>query len=255
MMRRAQMARWDRGPLVDPVPTSLVAPPVISTRNVMREFESGESAVTAVSDVSLDVLSGEFLAVTGRSGSGKTSLLNLMAGLDQPTSGTVLFEGHDLATLPESELVELRRRKIGFIFQSFGLLPLLSAHENVELSLHIGGVPWRERRKRAMEALEMVGLGARARHRPYELSGGEQQRVAIARALVTGPRVVFADEPTGELDSATAASIAAILLDITRYQGVTVIVATHDPIVSGRADRVVQMVDGALAEIGHEQAG
>jgi putative ABC transport system ATP-binding protein len=201
----------------------------------------------------MDVLSGELLAVTGRSGSGKTSLLNLMAGLDQPTSGTVLFEGRDLATLPEAELVELRRRKIGFIFQSFGLLPLLSAHENVELSLHIGGVSWRERRRRAMEALEMVGLGPRARHRPYELSGGEQQRVAIARALVSGPRVVFADEPTGELDTATAISISTLLRDIALYRGVTVIVATHDLTLAGMSHRNVQIVDGALAAISEGQ--
>ncbi len=203
-------------------------------------------AVTAVNGVTLDIFPGEFLAVTGRSGSGKTTLLNLMAGLDRPTAGSVYFEGRDLATLSEAGLVELRRRKIGFVFQSFGLMPLLSAYENVELPLHISGVSWRERRKRALEALEMVGLGPRARHRPYELSGGEQQRVAIARALVAGPDVVFADEPTGELDTATAMSIANILRDTARSRGVTVIVATHDLTLARMSVRTVDLVDGSI---------
>ena len=219
---------------------------IISAQGLTRVFGSGEQAVTAVRDVALDVASGEFLAVVGRSGSGKTTLLNLLAGLDQPTGGTALLEGRDLAALSEAQLVELRRTKIGFIFQSFGLIPLLSAYENVELPLHIGGVSWRERRRRALEALELVGLGPRARHRPYELSGGEQQRVAIARALVPGPDVLFADEPTGELDSATAMSISGILRNIALERGVTVIVATHDLVLSGMSSRTVEMVDGEL---------
>ena len=165
----------------------------------------------------------------------------------------MLFEGRDLATFSEAELVQLRRRRIGFIFQSFGLMPLLSASENVELRLHISGVSWRERRRRAVEALDMVGLGPRARHRPYELSGGEQQRVAIARALVTGPDVVFADEPTGELDTATAISISTLLRDIALYRGVTVIVATHDLTLAGMSHRNVQILDGALAAISEGQ--
>ena len=219
---------------------------IISAQGLTRVFGSGEQAVTAVRDVALDVASGEFLAVVGRSGSGKTTLLNLLAGLDQPTRGTALLEGRDLSALSEAELVELRRTKIGFIFQSFGLIPLLSAYENVELPLHIGGVSWRERRRRALETLELVGLGPRARHRPYELSGGEQQRVAIARALVPGPDVLFADEPTGELDSATAMSISGILRNIALERGVTVIVATHDLVLSGMSSRTVEMVDGGL---------
>ena len=184
--------------------------PLISVRGLVRTFGSGDSAVAAVDGIDMDVFGQELLAVTGRSGSGKTTLLNLMAGLDRPTAGSVLLDGLSLPELRESELVELRRRLIGFVFQSFGLMPLLSAQENVELPLHIGGVGWRERRRRAAEALDTVGLGPRARHRPYEMSGGEQQRVAIARALVTGPAVIFADEPTGELDSATAMSIIEI---------------------------------------------
>ncbi len=223
-------------------------PSIISTENLSRSFGWGDGAVTAVNDVSLTVSAGEFLSLVGRSGSGKTTLLNLMAGLDEPTSGKVWFQGKHLGSFSESEMVRLRRHNIGFIFQSFGLIPLLSAHENVELPLHISGVPWRERRRRAAEVLELVGLSSRANHRPYELSGGEQQRVAIARALASNPEVLFADEPTGELDTATGMSIANILRDVVRNQGVTVIVATHDQTLSGMSDRVLQMVDGAVLQ-------
>ncbi len=222
-------------------------PTIISAQNLTRVFGSGDRAVTAVNQVNLEVVSGEFLAVVGRSGSGKTTLLNLLAGLDQPTSGSVRFQGQELTEFSESQMVELRRHNIGFIFQSFGLIPLLSAFENVELPLHIGGISWRERRRRAWDALGLVGLGPRARHRPYELSGGEQQRVAIARALVTGPKVVFADEPTGELDTATGMSIAKILKDTAIEQGVTVIVATHDLALAAMSNRTVEMTDGELS--------
>ena len=222
--------------------------PIISVRGLTRVFGAGESAVTAINGIDLDVYTQEFLSVTGRSGSGKTTLLNLMAGLDRPTAGSVFIDGLDLAALPEADLVELRRRSIGFVFQSFGLMPLLSAQENVELPLHIGGVSWRERQRRALVALELVSRGPRAHHRPYELSGGEQQRVAIARALVTGPDVVFADEPTGELDSATAISVATILRDTARHEQVTVIVVTHDLTLAGMADRRVNLEDGVLSK-------
>ncbi len=243
-MQTTQPASGDHGAAreSDPQPT------VISTENLSRSFGSGDGAVTAVNDVNLAVSTGEFLSLVGRSGSGKTTLLNLMAGLDQPTSGRVWFQGKHLGSFSESEMVQLRRRNIGFIFQSFGLIPLLSAHENVELPLHIRGVPWRERRRRAAEVLEMVGLSSRTDHRPYELSGGEQQRVAIARALASRPEVLFADEPTGELDTATGMSIANILRDVARGQGVTVIVATHDPALSGMSDRVLQIADGAILQ-------
>ena len=223
---------------------------IIAARGLTRVFGSGDQAVTAVNGVDLDIQPGEFLAVTGRSGSGKTTLLNLLAGLDQATSGVATIEvdgtHRSLAEFSESQLVELRRTRIAFVFQSFGLIPLLSAWENVELPLHIGGLGWRERRQRAAEALELVGLGSRTGHRPYELSGGEQQRVAIARALVTGPAVLFADEPTGELDSATGISIATILRDIARERRVTVITATHDLSLAGMCSRRVEMADGAL---------
>ena len=223
---------------------------IISTESVTRVFGAGEMAVTAVNGITLQVGQGQLLAVVGRSGSGKTTLLNLMSGLDQPTNGKVFFQGRDLSTMMEADLVELRRRKISFVFQSFGLMPLLSALENVELPLHISGVSWRERRRRAMETLDLVGLGPRARHRPYELSGGEQQRVSIARALVTGPDAIFADEPTGELDTTTASSISDILREVVRERKATVIVATHDLALAGMSDQVIQIVDGGIDQSG-----
>ena len=227
-------------------PAPIPASSVISARGLTKVFGSGSQATTAVNGIDLDIRPGEFLAVTGRSGSGKTTLLNLLAGLDRPTGGGVVFEGRSLAEFSEAQLVDLRRTRLGFVFQSFGLIPLLSAYENVELPLHIGGVRWRERRQRAGEALELVGLGSRASHRPYELSGGEQQRVAIARALVTGPAVLFADEPTGELDSVTGISIATILRDTARERGVTVITATHDLTLAGMCTRRLEMADGSF---------
>ena len=210
-------------------------------------FGAGSGAVVAVNQVTLDISPGETLALMGRSGSGKTTLLNLLSGLDQPTSGQALFHGRDLATFNEAELVQMRRQGISFIFQSFGLMPLLSAQENVEMPLHLSGIGWRERRRRALEALELVGLRSRARHRPYEMSGGEQQRAAIARALVTGPDVVFADEPTGELDTTTAGHIAGILQDIAAQRDTTVLIATHDRAMAADCHRTLELVDGALA--------
>ena len=216
------------------------------TEAVSRDFGQGDSAVRAVDSVSLSIGSGEFVALVGRSGSGKTTLLNLLAGLDRPSEGKVWFEGREISELPDKELVKLRRERLGFVFQSFGLIPLLSAFENVELPLHISGVSWRERRRKANEALDMVGLTGRVRHRPYELSGGEQQRVAIARALVAGPAVLFADEPTGELDSVTAQTIGGIMRDIGASRGVTVVTATHDLMLGDMADRRLQMADGRI---------
>jgi putative ABC transport system ATP-binding protein len=218
----------------------------LATESVSRDFGQGDSAVRAVNEVTVQIGRGEFVALVGRSGSGKTTLLNLLAGLDRPSAGKVWFEGRELSEMPENQLVGLRRERIGFVFQSFGLIPLLSAFENVELPLHIGGASWRDRRRRANEALELVGLQPRAGHRPYELSGGEQQRVAIARALVAGPSVLFADEPTGELDSVTAESIGAIMREIAVGRGVTVVTATHDLMLAGMADRRLQMTDGAI---------
>ncbi len=223
--------------------------PVIEAVGVSRVFGSGDAVVTALSVISLTVERGDFLAVTGRSGSGKTTLLNLLSGLDKPSSGSVMFDGKDLAEFSETNLVEMRRHKIAFVFQSFGLMPLLSAQENVELPLHISGVSWRERRDRANKALVAVGLATRARHRPFELSGGEQQRVSIARALVTGPEVVFADEPTGELDTVTARSISDTLGEVAASRRATVIVATHDLDLAVKAQRRLDLVDGVIVSL------
>ena len=223
--------------------------PIVSVIGLTRTFLAAQQNILAIDDVTLDIFPQEFVAVTGRSGSGKTTLLNLMAGLDRPTSGTVLIDGLNINTIPESDLVELRRRSIGFVFQSFGLMPLLSAQENVELPLHINGVPWRERKRRASESLDTVGLGSRSQHRPYELSGGEQQRVSIARALVTNPSVIFADEPTGELDNITAISIGSTLQGIVTNYGVTMVVATHDITLSRMAGRRIDLSDGTMTEL------
>ena len=221
---------------------------IIETIAVGRKYELGSEEVVAVKDVSLEVHTGQFIAIVGRSGSGKTTLLNLIAGLDQATSGQVLFEGKDLAEMNEKELTQIRRNKIGFVFQSFGLLPLLSAYENVELPLRISGVKAGEREERAKAGLEMVGLTRRANHRPYELSGGEQQRVAIARAVVSRPPLIIADDPTGELDSNNARSIFALFREMVEEQGISVVAATHDSTLLAMADSVKEMKDGSMVE-------
>ena len=221
---------------------------VLAAVNVGRVYRLGSEEIVAVDDVSLDVPAGKFIALVGRSGSGKTTLLNLMAGLDQATSGSILFEDRDMADMSENELIELRRHRIGFVFQSFGLLPLLSAFENVELPLRISGARSREREQRANEALEMVGLAARSRHRPYELSGGEQQRVAIARAMVIRPSLMLADEPTGELDSSNARAIFGLFAEMVKEEGISVVAATHDSTLLNLADEVLEMRDGRIIE-------
>jgi ABC-type lipoprotein export system ATPase subunit len=220
----------------------------VAAVDVGRVYRLGAEEIVAVNGVSLDVHAGKFIAVVGRSGSGKTTLLNLMAGLDQATSGSVLFEERDIADMSEGELIELRRHKIGFVFQSFGLLPLLSAFENIELPLRISGVGSREREQRTKEALEMVGLVPRSRHRPYELSGGEQQRVAIARAMVIRPSLMLADEPTGELDSTNARVIFGLFAEMVRNEGISVVAATHDSTLLNLADEVLEMRDGRVVE-------
>ncbi len=220
---------------------------LVDVREVNRSFHGAGAVVHAVRDVSLQVYSGEFVALRGRSGSGKTTLLNLIAGLDRPDSGSVYLEGEEVSSASEARLTALRRHSIGFVFQSFALLPLFSARENVELALRIAGVHGRAASERANEALELVGLGPRADHRPYELSGGEQQRVAIARAIANRPPLLIADEPTGELDSATGAQIFGLLQEITA-EGTTVIAATHDPLMIEHVGRVLEMADGELSE-------
>ena len=223
--------------------------PAVEVRGVSRHFDGGGHTVYAVRDVSLTVPPGELLAIVGRSGSGKTTLLNLIAGLDRPDEGTVYLDGREITSASEAELTVLRRSHIGFVFQSFGLLPLLSAAENIALALRIAGASSRDEGQRTRELLEMVGLSARAGHRPYELSGGEQQRVAVARALANRPRLLIADEPTGELDTVTGAQIFG-LLQAAAAEGVTIVMATHDPLIVNYAHRVVEMSDGQFVESG-----
>ena len=221
---------------------------IIATIELGRTYQLGSTEVVALRDVNMVVYPGQFIAVVGRSGSGKTTLLNLIAGLDTATSGTVLFEEQDISQMSEKELTEIRRHKIGFVFQSFGLLPLLSAFENVELPLRISGASSKSREERAWEALEMVGLTHRARHRPYELSGGEQQRVAIARATVARPSLILADEPTGELDSTNARSIFGLFEEMVRTHGISVVAATHDSTLLALADEVREIRDGTMVD-------
>ncbi len=215
-----------------------------------RVYRAGARQVHALRGVDLTVGRGEFVALRGRSGSGKTTLLNCIGGLDVPTSGRVCVEGRDVTQLSEGERTALRRG-IGFVFQSFALLPTFSAWENVDLALRIAGVAGRQRRARTQECLALVGLARWADHRPYELSGGQQQRVAIARALALRPSLILADEPTGELDSATGRQIMALLRRIVDEQGSTVLVATHDWTVAEYATGVYDLLDGRLAKTNH----
>ena len=223
------------------------AAPIIEVRGVTRTFRLGNVDVQAVRNVDLRIPRGRFITLVGRSGSGKTTLLNLMAGLDTPTSGAVLFEGQDISKFGERQVNDLRRHRLGIVFQSFALLPLLSAYENVELPLRISGVPGAERIRRAQEVLDMVGLGRRADHRPFELSGGEQQRVAIARAMAMRPDVLLADEPTGELDSDNAGAIFGLFRQMVDSESMTIVATTHDRTLLDLADDIYRFHDGQLA--------
>ena len=224
------------------------AGPMVETRGLGRDFSVGPVVVHALRDVNLAVDRGELVAVRGRSGSGKTTLLSLIGGLDRATSGDVAIDGRSVGDMTPDTLVELRRRKIGFIFQAFGLLSILSAAENVEVPLRLVRAAPSEREERVAVLLELVGLGQRGRHRPHELSGGEQQRVAIARALANRPDLLLADEPTGQLDSATGRSIMSLLRAVVRSEGVTAIIATHDPTLIDLADRVIDIRDGRIVD-------
>jgi putative ABC transport system ATP-binding protein len=220
---------------------------VVEAQDLWRTYPSGGSAIHAVAGINLAVARGEFVALTGRSGSGKTTLLNLLGGLDRPTSGAVRLAGLDLARLDDQQMTRLRRERLGFVFQSYGLIPTLSALENVELPLHLMGWRWRRRQERARDTLKRTGIGERAAHRIYELSGGEQQRVAIARAIAGEPALIIADEPTGSLDTASAAAIWQLLSDLVR-EGATLVVATHDLSVRDFATRSLHLQDGQLLE-------
>ena len=222
--------------------------PAIRLRGLEHVYHLKGEDIHAVNGVSLDIHAGHMTAIVGRSGSGKTTLLNLIAGLDIPTRGDVLIHGRDLRSMDESARLALRRESLGFIFQSFGLLPLLTASENVSVPLRMQGMARREREARVAEALEWVGLTRRTRHRPYELSGGEQQRVAIARALVARPQIILADEPTGQLDSQTGRRLLELLRRLVTERGITLVVVSHDPAVTAEADVVHELRDGRLID-------
>jgi putative ABC transport system ATP-binding protein len=220
---------------------------LLETRGVSRHYQMGTTTVVALAGVSIAVGEGEFVALQGTSGSGKSTLLNLIGGLDQPTGGEIVFEGRSLAPLSKREMARYRRHAVGMIFQNFNLIPTMTAVENVTLALAFGGVRGRERDERARALLERVGLGERMEHRPAELSGGEQQRVAIARALANRPRVLLADEPTGNLDSTRAQELLALLRGMVEHDRLTVLMVTHDHDLAARfADRTIQMKDGKV---------
>ncbi|PWR06837.1 ABC transporter [Micromonospora acroterricola] len=223
-----------------------VAGEVVRVSGVSRTFGRGEHAVHAVRDVSFAADRGELVAIRGRSGAGKTTLLNLVGGLDRPDSGQVVVAGHEVTAAGEAELLRLRRGTVGFVFQTFGLVPILSAAENVGVPLRLAQVPAAEREQRVAVLLELVGLGGHAAQRPYELSGGQQQRVAVARALANEPDLLIADEPTGQLDSETGRSIMDLLRAVVHARGMTALVATHDPALIDLADRVLTLRDGRL---------
>ncbi len=223
-------------------PTSL-----LHLHRVAKSYGQGETAVQALRGVDLDVAAGDFVALTGPSGSGKSTLLNLCGLLDRPDGGRILLDGEDTGTLSGRDLALLRRDKLGFVFQGFNLVPVLTARENVEYPLLLAGVAPRERAARTGEMLARVGLGDQSGRRPDQLSGGQRQRVAIARALVTGPRLVLADEPTANLDGGTATQVIDLMHELGRNDGVTFIVATHDARMTSRCDRVVALTDGAMS--------
>ena len=220
--------------------------PMVEAFDLVRDFETGAGPMRAIDHVSLQVRSAQLVAVRGRSGSGKTTLLSLIGGLDRPNAGRVVVDGQPIWDLDEEQLVVFRRNRIGFVFQTMGLLPILSAAENVEIPLRLVKTEPKAREARVRELLEMVGLGERMDHRPHELSGGEQQRVAIARALANRPDVLIADEPTGQLDSDTGRGIMTVLRNLVRDEGITAIVATHDPSLIDLADQVVELRDGKV---------
>jgi putative ABC transport system ATP-binding protein len=219
---------------------------LVTVRGVHRRFGSGATSVHALRDVSFDVAAGTMVAIVGRSGSGKTTLLNVVGGLDRPDTGSIVVDGIEVTTLDEDGLSGLRRAKVSYVFQTFGLIPVMSAAENVGVPLRLARTPTRERERRVELLLDLVGLADHAEQRPDELSGGQQQRVAIARALAASPRLLIADEPTGQLDAETGLSVMALLRGVVESEGVTVLVSTHDPVMMELADRVLRIHDGQV---------
>ena len=234
-------------------PTPQASDLIIEACNVSKTYTTGSASVTALRGVDFGVARGEMVAVMGPSGCGKTTLLNVLSGLDNVTDGTIMLEGQDLAKMGDRKRTDYRARRMGFVFQVYNLLPVLNAVENVELPLLVSGVSPKAARVKATAALETVGLREWATHRPAELSGGQRQRVTIARSLVNDPAIVWADEPTGALDSATANDIMALMRDLNRRQGLTFVIVTHDPGIGDRCDRIVRMQDGRIVgEVPHD---
>ena len=219
---------------------------IVTIRNLSKIYAKGEIQVTALDNISLDLAAGEFLALMGPSGSGKSTLLHIIAGIDRPTSGECLVQGVDVTKLNESQLADWRNQNVGFVFQTFNLIPVLTAFENVELPLLLTRLGRAQRRRQVQAALELVGLADRAHHLPKQLSGGQEQRAAIARALVTDPQIVVADEPTGNLDSHSAQDVLGILQSLSRQAGKTVILVTHDPKVAAFGSRSIHLEKGEL---------
>jgi len=219
---------------------------ILETHGLKKQFGEGEAAVEAVKGIDLQVQQGEFLAIMGRSGSGKSTLLAMLGGVDVPTAGQVLIEGKNMADMSDDDRTLMRRRRIGFVFQSFNLLPILTAEENVSLPMELDGITHAEATRRADAALELVGMTNRKNHVPSKMSGGEQQRVAIARALAIEPALLLADEPTGNLDSANSKKITNLLRDLVDNRKQTIVMVTHDPGVAALADRIIHVVDGLI---------
>ena len=222
------------------------AAPVIRLQDVRKEYVVGDSHIHALDGVSLTVSPGEFVCISGRSGSGKSTMLNMLAGLEKPTSGEIVILDKHIENMSESARIRFRRQYIGFVFQSYNLMPQYTAVENVELPLMLRGIGKRERRKQALAVMEQVGIVSHAEHKPSELSGGQQQRVGIARALITKPPIVFADELTGNLDTKTSAEIMDLLTGLFRSSGTTVLLVSHDPDMSRYTDRTIHLLDGKI---------
>ena len=233
-------------PEIQPMPAGMTEQPIIHAQQVVKTYQTGSSQMTALRGVDFAVARGEMVAVMGPSGSGKTTLLNVLSGLDEVSAGTIWLEGQDLAKMKDRKRTDYRARRMGFIFQVYNLLPVLSAVENVELPLLVSGIKPSLARAKAMDALETVGLATWAKHRPAELSGGQRQRVTIARSLVNDPAIVWADEPTGALDSKTAAEIMSLMRELNETKGLTLVIVTHDPVVGAQADRIVYVRDGQI---------
>ena len=225
---------------------SSIMPPALEASQLWKLYQAGESTVEAVRGVNVRIEAGEMIAVMGPSGCGKTTLLNILSGIDEPSSGTVLVDGQPLYGISDDQRTDLRGERFGFIFQDFNLLPVLSAVENVELPLLLNGRSPVEARKEAIQALKHVGLGDRGEHRPAELSGGQQQRVAVARAIVHRPSIILCDEPTGNLDNATSGDVMALLRDMNQRHGTTFLIVTHDPDIAAQCQRIITMSDGNI---------